>query len=47
MKTGGYVPTRGMGVPHQPEYHDPLKPPTRIIEEETLDMRNGGLVKKN
>ena len=46
MQTGGYVPTRGLGVPHQPEYHDPLKPPTRIIEQETLDMRNGGLVKK-
>ena len=44
MQGGGYVPTQGVGMTtNQPN----LQPPTKTMQEETLDMRGGGLVKKN
>ncbi len=47
MKGGGYVPIQGVGNMNNPVFTDPLQPPTRAMEKQTLDMRSGGLVKKN
>ena len=46
MKGGGYVPIQGVGNMNNPVFTDPLQPPTRAMEKQTLDMRGGGLVKK-
>ena len=46
MKGGGYVPIQGVGNMNNPVFTDPLQPPTRGMEKQTLDMRGGGLVKK-
>ena len=47
MKGGGYVPMQGVGNVDNPGFNNPLQPPTRAMEKHTLDMRSGGLVKKN
>jgi len=47
MQGGGYVPTQGVGTTHNPGFNNPLQPPTKSMQNETLDMRGGGLVKKN
>ena len=46
MKGGGYVPMQGVGGVDNPGFNNPLQPPTKTMEEQTLDMRGGGLVKK-
>jgi hypothetical protein len=46
MKGGGYVPMQGVGNVDNPGFNNPLQPPTRAMEKQTLDMRSGGLVKK-
>ena len=44
MQGGGYVPTQGVGTTHNPGFNNPLQPPTKSMQKETLDMRGGGLV---
>jgi hypothetical protein len=46
MKGGGYVPMQGVGNVDNPGFNNPLQPPTKTMEKQTLDMRGGGLVKK-
>jgi hypothetical protein len=46
MKGGGYVPMQGVGGVDNPGFNNPLQPPTKTMEEQTLDMRGGGLVQK-
>ena len=48
MKGGGYVSMQsvGGGSVDNPGFNNPLQPPTKTMEEQTLDMRGGGLVQK-
>ena len=46
MKGGGYVPMQGVGGVDNPGFNNPLQPPTKTMEAQTLDMRGGGLVQK-